>query len=122
MAFYDINLDDSGDMDNAVISNPLHLFFQEIQLSVTVGPQEIWGCKSNIELNKYLFNQYITVNNIKNEITEYISKNCSQAEIFQYTIEVQLLNVDNKELIYITVRVYSEDEDKEFVQKFLLGT
>lgn len=121
--FIDLNLYfDSESIENNLITNPLHLFFQEIELAIKIGPGQIWGVKNNIDLNKYLFNQYITINQIKSEITNFIDINCEQAKHHQHDIEVQILNVDNKDLIYIVVSVYSENENKEFIQKFLLGT
>ena len=121
--FVDLNLySNSEDITANIIVAPLHLFFQEIELAVTIAPNELWGFKDNIELDKYLFNQYITINQIKNEITRFISDNCEHASLFQHTIEVQLLNVEGKDLIYIVISIYSEEEDKSFVQKFVLGT
>lgn len=104
-----------------IISNPLHLFFQEIELAVKIGTGEIWGVKYAIDLNSYLFNQYISVNQIKNEISTFIAMNCEQAKNHQYDLEVKILNVENKDLIYIEITIYSETENKEFIQKFLLG-
>lgn len=118
---FDINLYDSDDINFNVIISPLHLFFQEIELAVKIAPGEIWGAQYAIDLNKYLFNQYVTLNQIKSEISTFIGKNCSQSQNFQYDINVQILNVENKDLIYIQVTIYNEEENEDFIQKFLLG-
>ncbi len=120
----DLNLYYTGDSDdygNGIITDPLHLFFQEIELSIKCGPNEIWGCKYSIELSSYLFNQYITVSQIKNELVTFISQNCEHAQFFQWDIIVDILKIDNKEMIHITSNIYDSESDKKFVQKFLLG-
>lgn len=117
----DINLYESDNINNNIIEEPLHLFFQEIELAIKIGPGEIWGIKYAVDLQQYLFNQYVNANQIKNELTTFINQECSQALNFNYNINVEFLNIDNKELIYIETIIYSKD-DKEFIQKFLLGT
>lgn len=118
---FDINLYNSDDINLNVIISPLHLFFQEIELAVKIAPGEIWGTQYAIDLNKYLFNQYVTLNQIKNEVSTFIGKNCSQSQFFQYDTDVQILNIENKDLIYIEITIYNTEEDKDFIQKFLLG-
>lgn len=121
----DLNLHYTGEGDDygqGIITNPLHLFFQEIELAIKCGPNEIWGCKYTIELSKFLFNQYVTTNQIKNEIELFIQENCDQAKNFSWEVVVELMKVDNKELIYIVTSIYDNESDKEFIQKFLLGS
>lgn len=120
----DLNLYYTGDSDdygNGIITSPLHLFFQEIELAIKCGPNEIWGCKYSIELSSYLFNQYITISQIKNELVTFISQNCEQAKNFQWDISVDNLKIDNKEMIHIICNIYDSESEKQFVQKFLLG-
>lgn len=65
--YLDINI--FGDTDgNPLVTEPLELFFQEIALGVKIVPGEIWGVYDSIDLQKYLFNQYVTINQIKNEV------------------------------------------------------
>lgn len=118
--YIDLNLYGT-DKSDSMITNPLHLFFQEIELSVKVAPGELWGVRDNVDLNRYLFNQYITVDQIQREILNYISKHCIHAKFFQYDIEAKILNIENKDLIYIVIKIYDENEDKEFIQKFMIG-
>lgn len=120
--FVDLNLYED---DVPVITDPLHLFLQEIELGMKIAPNQIWGIKNGVNLQKYIFNKYITMNQVKNEITSFIESNCPHASMFIYTVGVQVINVENRELIYITVTVNVEDETtkeiKEFLQKFVLG-
>ncbi len=122
--YIDLNLryhGDDNDYGNGIITNELHLFFQEIELAIKIGPGEIWGVKYSIELSKYLFNQYITTQRIKNEITNFIAYNCEHSKLFNWEVNPEILNVENKELIYIVVNIYDNESDKNFLQKFLLG-
>jgi hypothetical protein len=119
--YVDINLEGTGLQDNVIV-NPLELFFQEIQLAISIGPDGSWGSRDSVDITKYLFNQYVTMNQIQNEVSAFITQYCSQARNFQWTMETQLLSVSGKDLIYIQVTVYSSGQDKNFVQKFLLGT
>ena len=120
--FIDLNLYESNNINENIITNPLHLFFQEVELAVKIAPNQIWGIKYAIDLNKYLFNQYITINQIKNELSSFIGNECNQAKNHEYIINVEVLNVDSKDLIYIEIIIYSNDgENTEFIQKFLLG-
>lgn len=120
--YIDINLyEDSVPL----ITDPLHLFLQEIELGMKILPGQIWGITDSINLKKYIFNRYITMNQVKNEITSFISSNCTHSAMFNYTVDLQVINVEQKELIYIIVTIYVEDEltkeIKQFMQKFVLG-
>lgn len=117
--YLDINI--FGDTDgNPLVTEPIEIFFQEIALGIKIAPGEIWGIYDSIDLQKYLFNQYVTINQIKNEVQNFIGANCGHAILFQYETEAKILTVDDKELIYIVVKVYTED-GAEFLQKFVLG-
>jgi hypothetical protein len=119
--YLDINLEGTDITDN-VITNPLALFFQEVRLAISVGPDGAWGSRDSVEISKYLFNQYVTVNQIQNEIDSFITAYCSQAAVFQHLLAVKLLNVNGQDLIYIELTVNAAGSDKSFVQKYLLGS
>ncbi len=110
---------------DSVLTEPLELFFQELELAIQIGPGEIWGVAQSINLKRYLFNQYVTLSQIKNEIKNYIVNNCEHATYFDYSIEAENLKIDNKDLIYIVINVSAIDQNNQpqtFKQKFLLGT
>lgn len=117
----DINLS-SVDKYDSVISDGLNIFFQEVAIAIHTAPGEIWGMKDSIDLKQYLWNKYVTLSQIRNEITSYISKNCQHAYIFQYDVDAQFINVDGKDLIYIEMKVTNNGNSTDFVQKFLLGS
>lgn len=121
--YIDLNLH-AGEPDQILdnlITNPLHLFFQEIELAIKINLGEIWGVKNSINLKQYLFNRYITTNQIKEEISNFISKNCQHAADFVHTCDVEFLKIDNKNLVYILVKVYDNENNHEFINKFLVG-
>lgn len=121
--YVDINLYD--DSESLIISNPAHLFLQEIELSVKIGVNEIWGVTDYVDLRRYLFSQYITLNRIKNDLRTYISEHCSQSARFDWGVDVELYkdSVTGKELLHIIVTVNDVADDgevKKYVQKFAI--
>lgn len=117
----DINLS-STDKYDSVISNDLNLFFQEVAIAIHTAPGEIWGMKQAIDLRQFLWNKFVTLNQIRNEVSSYIQRNCQHSNIFQYDIDAQFINVDGKDLIYIEMKVINNGNSTDFVQKFLLGS
>lgn len=113
-------------MNDNILSKPLELFFQEIELAIQIGPNEIWGMSDAINLSRYLFNQFVTVTQIRNEITNYVVKNCQHASSFPYIISVETLKNNNgSDLIYIAFKVSALDQNgnpQDYMQKFLLGS
>lgn len=125
--YIDLNLHEGEPHENIIV-NPLHLFFQEIELAIQIAPGEIWGVKDGINLSRYLFNRYVTITQIRNEIKNYINKNCQHSSAFSYNITVETIkSSQSSDLIYITVTVNTVNTDSnvygdtEFIQKFLLG-
>ena len=119
--FIDINLS-ANDKFDSITNKGLELFLQEVSIAIHTSPGEIWGIKSSIDLKQFLWNKYITLTQIRNEITSYIQKNCEHANYFQYGVDAQFVKVDNKELIYIEMDVKTEDNSSSYIQKFLLGS
>ena len=98
--YIDINLHSESIEDN-ILSEKLELFFQELELSLTVAPNEIWGVKDAVNLSRYLFNRYVSITQIKNEISNFISNNCQHAKDFQYVISIQnLKNANSKYTVF----------------------
>lgn len=119
MEYIDINL--HGDnIGNNVIDSPLDLFFQEVEIAINTGPNEIWGVAEAINLSRYLFNKYVTLTQITNEITSYVNKNCQHAIDFDFKVNAEIVKIKEKELIYIPFIVYVDGQ--EFTHKYLLGS
>ncbi len=119
--FIDINLSGSN-IHDSILTEPLELFFQEIEVAVKILPNEIWGVKDALNLSKYLFNKYTTLSQVKNDISYFINKHCSQAQYFNYEISVMNLKnpKDNSDLLYIMFTITLSDNNK-IQQKFLIG-
>ena len=108
-----------------ILTNPLELFFQEIELAIKIAPNEIWGISESINISRYVFNKYVTITQIKNEITTYINRNCQHSSEFNFDVSVEMIKDNYKDLIYIVVKILAENESnkiEEFLQKFLLGS
>lgn len=120
----DINLYfDNENIENNIITNPLHLFIQEIELSLKTAPMELWGFRYSLDIVKYVFNQYITLNKIEEEISSFITNFCEHAKYFPFTIMAELVEVENVTILYIKseiTNVNSTDKEK-ITQKFILG-
>lgn len=116
----DINLYyDENNPENNVIENPLHLFFQEIELAIKTAPQQQFGFRYSIDLQKYVFNKYLSLNNIADEISLFISQNCESASLFQYEITAEVLELEGNSFLYILAKVYQGDD--YLTQKFVLA-
>lgn len=120
----DINLYfDENNPENNVITNPLHLFIQEIELALKTAPGELWGFRYNLDITKYVFNQYITLNKIEEEISSFISNFCEHSYMFPFNIEVELVDIDNTAILYIkaTITNINSSDKEKITQKFILG-
>ena len=108
-----------------ILTNPLELFFQEIELAIKIAPNEIWGIVDAINISRYVFNKYVTITQIKNEITTYINRNCQHSSDYNFDVSVETIEAGYKDLVYIVVKVLAQNEKneiQEFLQKFLLGS
>jgi hypothetical protein len=118
-----LNLEfDPANIENNIITDELHLFFQEIELALKILPEELWGIKDSLNIYRYVFNRYVTITQIKNEILSYINKHCIHARKFQYNLSVETINNNGKDLLYIALTVNDiNDTEKTYLQKFLIG-
>lgn len=120
----DINLYfDNENIENNIITNPLHLFIQELELSLKIAPMELWGFRYSLDIVKYVYNQYITLNKIEEEISSFITNFCEHAKYFPFNIMAELVEVENVTILYIKseiTNVTSTDKEK-ITQKFILG-
>lgn len=110
-------------INDSMLTNPLNLFLQEIELSLKILPNEVWGINEALNISRYVYNKYVTVNQIKNEILTYVNKNCEHASFFNYEVNVLIINESGKDLIYIEFKIFVETNEgiTEQLQKFLLG-
>ena len=93
-SFIDLNL--HGDSkENNILIDSLELFFQEIELSVKLAPNDIWGIYEAINLQRYVFNKFVSITQIKNEINTYIKRNCQHANDFNYNVTAETIKGDN---------------------------
>ena len=120
----DINLYfDPDNPENNVITNPLHLFIQEIELGLKTAPNELWGFKYNLDITKYVFNQYITLKQIEEEISSFIAKFCEHSYMFSYSVMAELVEINDTLILYIKASItnINSPEGEQITQKFILG-
>jgi hypothetical protein len=113
-------------IDENILTQSLELYFQEIELAIQIGKNEVWGVSSSIDLKRYLFNHYVTLTQIKNEISTYLSLYCEHYKYFPTSITAETIkNSNGSDLIYIVVTVSATDENgvkQDYKQKFLIGS
>jgi hypothetical protein len=127
--FIDINLHSLSENDK-IIFNPIELFFQEVEIAIKTFPGEIWGCTHYVDINRYVFNKYISLTQIKNELSYYITKNCSSASKNNWNISVSFYDASKAgkekneisgDLVYILLEVNHAESKTKWVNKYLLG-
>lgn len=122
--YVDLNLYDSD--ETPVVTNPLHLFLQELELCIKTQIGSIWGINEGINLHKYVYNRFITLNQIRNDLVSAIQHQCIHSSEFNYDISVDVIDVDGKQLIYIQVNINYDNpitgEIETYLQKFVLGS
>lgn len=124
MSFIDLNLYfDEENIENNIIEEPVHLFIQELELAMKIAPGELWGFRYSMDLTRYVFNQYITISKIQEEISSFIEKFCEHSTQFPFNVEVEIVEVDGEEMLYIVMEIENlTSSEKEIItQKFLLG-
>lgn len=118
--YIDLTLD--GVDDEPIIDTPFELFLQEIELALTLYANEIWGVTDTINLKRYVFNKYVSVTQIRNEIKAFIDKHAAHAGVYQYNVSVELILGELSDMLYIAFSVMSPDNSTyETVKKFLIG-
>lgn len=120
--YLDLNLYED---DVPIITNPAHLFLQEIELSVKIGASQIWGVADYINLQRYLFSQYVTINRIQSDIRSYITKYCTHATQFDWDLSVEFFKDPDsqKEMLVVTLSVHDileNGEVQDYVSKFAI--
>lgn len=117
---FDFNLYYSENQNENEIRG-LQLFMQEIELLVKMN-SGIWGNTYYMDLEKFVFNKYISPEHIRQDIVSAVSKHCSQSLVYSFKVEIQLLQLeDNKDMLYISFTVFDTDSDRSFLQKFTIA-
>jgi len=117
----DINLHfDNETGSQLLLTDDLKLFQQEIELAIKIIEGEIWNRPKNLDINRYLFNKYLSVYNIRNEIVNFITEECEHSNLFEWDLDIKFIkNELNEEFLLINITVYRNEEAYE--NKFLIG-
>lgn len=128
-----LNSTEDTNQENTVIDNSLQLFLQEVELAVKMEPGDVWGIYDAIDVSKYVFNQYITVYQVKSEMETYIVNNCEHSALFDWEVNPELIEIESMSIpaLHINFKVHlsnrndpSIDDDtiQTVTQTFLVGT
>lgn len=124
--YIDLNLHSTSKQEN-MITNQLELFFQEVEIAIKTFPGDVWGVTNFLNINRYVFNRYISITQIKNEIMNYIENNCACASKYNWRVNVKLYSAKDTpgqkgDLVYIELVVDRDAESGQFVNKYVLGS
>ena len=86
--FLDINLNGT-EREDTVLTNPLELFMQEIELAVKLAPNEIWGVSEAVNIARYVYSKFVSTTQVRNEITSFITRHCQHASSFNFVVTVE---------------------------------
>ncbi len=111
----DINLhgDETGFL---MIEHPIDLFFQEVELAVKIIEREIWNIPEGLDIEKYVFNKYVSFNQIETEVKNFIEEYCEHASEYIWDCKVSIMN---NEYLIINFTIKDEHGD-ELTNNFLI--
>lgn len=100
-----------------MLSNPLELFMQELEMAIKMNPTDVYAKPSSIDLMTYVFNRYITKQRVISDITRYVAENCEHASYFNWTVDVDTTVISGHRILHILFTVYKEDKNQSEVFK-----
>ena len=118
-----LNCTEDTPIEDTVTDSQLFLFLQEVELAVKMEPGDVWGIYDSIDVSKYVFNQYITLNQVRTEIETYIANHCAHAEMFQWEVEPELIELEQNSIpvLHIIFTVEGGEEYGSVTSRFLVG-
>ncbi len=108
--------------ESHLITNSVELFFQEVEMCVKTSLPEVWNLPKAVDIKRYVFNKFITVTGIRNELLNYINENCSQSPNVEWDLKVMLEEgPDGKDIVFIIVSVTDPENNHEWLNKYIIG-
>ena len=110
----DLLLNDFGGESNKqykqynMLTNPLELFMQELEIAIKMGPTDVYNNPSTIDLMNYIFNRYITKQRVISDISNYIVENCEHAKYFNWDVDVDAIVINGHRILHIIFTVYKD--------------
>lgn len=120
-----LHFDKSGTKLNNILENSVELFMQELELAVKMLPSDVWGIKDFLNINRYVFSQYITLTQVINDITDYVTYNCQHASEHNWEVNAEFATVEGRDFLLIMFTIHDVNEkgiSEAFKVKFLMGT
>lgn len=120
----DINIV-SEDNKDAILDNPLELFFQEVLMAFTNNQYDTFDLKNPIKLKRFVFSIFVNESEIKTDILSFIAENCYHASHFKHDVEVRLMkSKQDGDLLHVILHVYTtnaEGNESDKIQQFIIG-
>lgn len=121
--YIDLLLNDFGGEDNKtykeynMLTNPLELFMQELELAIKMNPTDVYNNPSSIDLMTYIFNRYITKQRVISDITNYVVGNCEHAKYFNWDLDIDTIVINGHRILHIQFTIYKNTKDTSDVFK-----
>lgn len=121
--YIDLALHGSSRFD-CILENSIELFMQELEIAVKMLPSDVWGIKDFLNINRYVFSQYVTLSQVINDITDYVTYNCQHASEHQWFVNAEFVTVENRDFLHIIFNIQdaSDEISEDYKVKFLFGT
>lgn len=114
-----------GDINNSFLEDEFTLFLQEIEICLKTLPYDLWGIRDSIDLNRYVFNHYVTEIEIKTNIENHIIENCYHNKFFNFNVTPYFEEYEQRTMLRIEFKIAPVDtkENEERIQyiNFILG-
>ena len=110
----DLLLQDFGGIENKnykeynILTNPLELFMQELELAIKMGPTDVYNNPSSIDIRTYVFNRYITKQRVISDISKYVIENCEHASYFNWDVDVDSTVINGHRILHIIFTIYKD--------------
>lgn len=102
-----------------LITDDFLIFQQEIELAIKIIQGEIWNRAEGLDIQNYVFNKYVSVYRMKQEIKRFINNECSSSHLFAWDIDVKLIIHDNSDMLLIEVSIEG-DENQQTTNKYYI--
>lgn len=105
----DINLN-YGEPNNTkplILTDPVDLFFQEVELAIKVFRTEVWNRPDGIDIQQYVLNKFVSTYQMKIEISTFIERECANAGNFVWELNVY---ISEQNIIVINLQINLEND------------
>jgi len=102
-----INYGREGNVKPLILTEPIDLLFQEVELGIRIMRNEIWNMPEGIDIQQYVLNKFVSVFQMRTEIKSFIERQCTNAANFVWDLNVY---ISEQNIIVINFKVNFEND------------